>query len=236
MKTLFHVVRRQLVIILALSTLKYLMPMLWHIKKGHFLNMYCNVEILWNKSSIWAQDGILKNTFFPWSVYSEWLHVWGVFCYRHVGANGEQCRSGCRSGSQRLWGGENLPLMNWAAGDWKIYILVCRWRSISTTWVWNTGWVELFGRMSKVLTKYFRFGCYHEKDPAACHLLGDYWEGIKKDFIKVFYSNWFSIGLLYPGLTDLHHQLWRVQTRTQLPQGNQAPSQKPPDEMALLGR
>ena len=66
---------------------------------------------------------------------------------------------------------------------------------------------ELFGRMSKVLTKYFRFGCYHEKDPAACHLLGDYWEGIKKDFIKVFYSNWFSIGLLYPGLTDLHHQL-----------------------------
>ena len=33
--------------------------------------------------------------------------------------------------------------------------------------------------------KYFRFGCYHEKDPAACHLSGDYWEGIKKDFIKV---------------------------------------------------
>jgi len=30
----------------------------------------------------------------------------------------------------------------------------------------------------------YRFGCYHEKDPAACHLLGDYWEGIKKDFIK----------------------------------------------------
>ena len=33
--------------------------------------------------------------------------------------------------------------------------------------------------------KDYRFGCYHEKDPAACHLLGDYWEGIKKDFIKV---------------------------------------------------
>lgn len=34
-------------------------------------------------------------------------------------------------------------------------------------------------------SKDYRFGCYHEKDPAACHLLGDYWEGIKKDFIKV---------------------------------------------------
>ncbi len=31
----------------------------------------------------------------------------------------------------------------------------------------------------------FRFGCYHERNPKACHLLGDYWEGIKKDFSKV---------------------------------------------------
>ena len=30
----------------------------------------------------------------------------------------------------------------------------------------------------------YRFGCYHEKDPKACHLLGDYWESIKKDFSK----------------------------------------------------
>ena len=30
----------------------------------------------------------------------------------------------------------------------------------------------------------YRFGCYHEKDPKACHLLGDYWESIKKDFNK----------------------------------------------------
>ena len=30
----------------------------------------------------------------------------------------------------------------------------------------------------------YRFGCYHERDPKACHLLGDYWEGIKKDFAK----------------------------------------------------
>lgn len=30
----------------------------------------------------------------------------------------------------------------------------------------------------------YRFGCYHEKDPKACHLLGDYLESIKKDFTK----------------------------------------------------
>ena len=30
----------------------------------------------------------------------------------------------------------------------------------------------------------YRFGCYHEKDPKACHLLGDYLESIKKDFSK----------------------------------------------------
>jgi hypothetical protein len=29
-----------------------------------------------------------------------------------------------------------------------------------------------------------RFGCYQERNPKACHLLGDYWEGIKKDFAK----------------------------------------------------
>ena len=29
-----------------------------------------------------------------------------------------------------------------------------------------------------------RFGCYHERDPKACHLLGDYWEAIKKDYAK----------------------------------------------------
>ena len=30
----------------------------------------------------------------------------------------------------------------------------------------------------------YRFGCYHERDPKACHLLGDYWEAIKKDYAK----------------------------------------------------
>jgi len=30
----------------------------------------------------------------------------------------------------------------------------------------------------------YRFGCYHERDPKACHLLGDYWESVKKDFVK----------------------------------------------------
>jgi len=38
----------------------------------------------------------------------------------------------------------------------------------------------------------YRFGCYHEKDPKACHLLGDYLESIKKDFtksLKIYTSN-----------------------------------------------
>ena len=38
----------------------------------------------------------------------------------------------------------------------------------------------------------YRFGCYHEKDPKACHLLGDYWEAVKKDFskaLKIYSSN-----------------------------------------------
>ncbi|SPP89636.1 cytochrome c oxidase assembly factor 7 homolog [Drosophila guanche] len=30
----------------------------------------------------------------------------------------------------------------------------------------------------------YRFGCYSERKPEACHLLGDYLEGIKKDFEK----------------------------------------------------
>lgn len=30
----------------------------------------------------------------------------------------------------------------------------------------------------------YRFGCYSEKRPEVCHLLGDYLEGIKKDFEK----------------------------------------------------
>lgn len=30
----------------------------------------------------------------------------------------------------------------------------------------------------------YRFGCYHEQNPKSCHLLGDYLEGIKKDFAK----------------------------------------------------
>jgi len=32
----------------------------------------------------------------------------------------------------------------------------------------------------------YRFGCYKERDPAACHLLGDFLEGIKRDFGKAF--------------------------------------------------
>ncbi len=35
-----------------------------------------------------------------------------------------------------------------------------------------------------MLFSVFRFGCYHERNPKACHLLGDFWEGIKKDFSK----------------------------------------------------
>lgn len=30
----------------------------------------------------------------------------------------------------------------------------------------------------------YRFGCYSEKNPEVCHLLGDYLEGVKKDFEK----------------------------------------------------
>lgn len=30
----------------------------------------------------------------------------------------------------------------------------------------------------------YRFGCYQEKNPSSCHLLADYWEGIKSDFHK----------------------------------------------------
>ncbi|XP_048487101.1 S-methyl-5'-thioadenosine phosphorylase [Plutella xylostella] len=38
----------------------------------------------------------------------------------------------------------------------------------------------------------YRFGCYQEKKPQVCHLLGDYFEAVKKDFDKarkVFKSN-----------------------------------------------
>ncbi|XP_058064313.1 cytochrome c oxidase assembly factor 7 homolog [Anopheles bellator] len=38
----------------------------------------------------------------------------------------------------------------------------------------------------------YRFGCYSEKKPEVCHLLGDYLEGIRKDFekaAKVYRSN-----------------------------------------------
>jgi len=38
----------------------------------------------------------------------------------------------------------------------------------------------------------YRFGCFSEKKPASCHLLGDYLEGVKKDFekaSKVFRAN-----------------------------------------------
>ncbi|KAK8405752.1 hypothetical protein O3P69_001917 [Scylla paramamosain] len=38
----------------------------------------------------------------------------------------------------------------------------------------------------------YRFGCFSEKKPESCHLLGDYFEGVKKDFekaAKVFRSN-----------------------------------------------
>ncbi len=38
----------------------------------------------------------------------------------------------------------------------------------------------------------YRFGCYHEKNPKACHLLGDYMEAVKKDFhraLKIYETN-----------------------------------------------
>ncbi len=34
------------------------------------------------------------------------------------------------------------------------------------------------------LGKEYRFGCYHEKSPSACHLLADYMEAIKLDFAR----------------------------------------------------
>lgn len=45
--------------------------------------------------------------------------------------------------------------------------------------------------LEKLGTEY-RFGCYSERKPEVCHLLGDYLEGIKKDFekaSKVYKSN-----------------------------------------------
>ena len=45
---------------------------------------------------------------------------------------------------------------------------------------------------ARVTCQYYRFGCYHERDPKACHLLGDFWEGIKKDFskaLKIYTTN-----------------------------------------------
>jgi len=44
----------------------------------------------------------------------------------------------------------------------------------------------------------YRFGCYNEKKPESCHLLGDYFEGIKKDFeraAKVYKSTCDDYGL-----------------------------------------
>ncbi|MCL4131734.1 UNVERIFIED_CONTAM: hypothetical protein GTU68_018974 [Idotea baltica] len=38
----------------------------------------------------------------------------------------------------------------------------------------------------------YRFGCFNEKNPSSCHLLGDYLESVKKDFekaAKVYRSN-----------------------------------------------
>jgi len=45
--------------------------------------------------------------------------------------------------------------------------------------------------LEKLGTEY-RFGCYSERKPEVCHLLGDYLEGVKKDFekaAKVYKSN-----------------------------------------------
>ncbi|XP_037092236.1 cytochrome c oxidase assembly factor 7 homolog [Pollicipes pollicipes] len=44
----------------------------------------------------------------------------------------------------------------------------------------------------------YRFGCYNEKKPESCHLLADYFEGIKKDFeraAKVYKSTCDDYGL-----------------------------------------
>ncbi len=32
----------------------------------------------------------------------------------------------------------------------------------------------------------YRFGCYKERNPKACHLLGDFMESINKDFERAF--------------------------------------------------
>jgi len=32
----------------------------------------------------------------------------------------------------------------------------------------------------------YRFGCYQEKSPKSCHLLADFWEGVKKDYSKAY--------------------------------------------------
>ena len=46
-------------------------------------------------------------------------------------------------------------------------------------------WLYLLGLvLIDWLIELSRFGCYQEKNPKSCHLLGDYWESIKKDFSK----------------------------------------------------
>ena len=44
----------------------------------------------------------------------------------------------------------------------------------------------------------YRFGCYREKDPTACHLLGDYLEAIKADQKK-------ALGVYEINCNDYNH-------------------------------
>ena len=201
----------------------------WRIRKGRFLNLCCNVEILLNKSSLWAQNGILKNSFSPWSIHMGSLLL--QTCQGQWGAVREWVQ-GWISKTLRRWKLTSHELVSWWLENIYIGLQVKEYLD-------NLGveyrLAELLGRMSKFWPQVFQIWVLSWKRSGSLsppwRLLGRDQEGLHQG---LFSSNWFWIVLLYPGLADLHHQLWRVQTRPQLPQGNRAPSQKPPDEMALL--
>ncbi len=73
-----------------------------------------------------------------------------------------------------------------------------------------------------------RFGCYHERNPKACHLLGDYWEGIKKDFSKEPTENHCLLSLYeqncifldLENLLHLGHNNPPAEPRVHMPGGN----------------
>ena len=120
----------------------------WRIRKGRFLNLCCNVEILLNKSSLWAQNGILKNSFSPWSIHMGSLLL--QTCQGQWVAVREWVQ-GWISKTLRRWKLTSHELVSWWLENITA-VLVCRWRSISTTLVLNTGWLSfLAGFWPRVL-------------------------------------------------------------------------------------